>query len=183
MTTDLKVVPIANASTDEDEAILASLRIDPTQTVAAVKVLTAIQVRKPPKHEFIRVHPEWELNVSAIELKDDLDAGLFIVSPNMTPVFRQRARPYVLRPYITRASVLKLWPIRLQGADGKTNAGTCPQLRRRPRKTLLGPRRGKRKRGRVQVFEAVHQPPDPEWPADLTLGQMMKLAFIDKRGR
>jgi hypothetical protein len=80
----------------------------------------SLQVRKPPKHEFIRVHPTLEINVSAIEMKDD-DGALYLVAADMAAQLSSEAAAYVLRPYVNRAGVLRLWPIRLPRPDGKVN--------------------------------------------------------------
>src|SRR5215203_123371 len=48
---------------DPEEELLASLRLDPTQADAVAKIPVTLQTRKPLKHEFIRVHREWALNV------------------------------------------------------------------------------------------------------------------------
>src|SRR5215217_3680131 len=57
-----------------DDQDLNDLRIDPSllEGVAA-KVPLTIGVRKPPKQEFIRVHPEpaFRLTVGAIDLKEE----------------------------------------------------------------------------------------------------------------
>src|SRR4051794_2269597 len=114
---DLKLI---GANPDPDEALLNMLRLDPAKVEAAVKVPISLQVRKPQKHEFIRVHPDLELAVSAIELKDD-DVGFYLVAANMAAALSEESAAYVLRPYVNRAGVLRLWPIRLPGSDGKVN--------------------------------------------------------------
>jgi hypothetical protein len=176
MTTDLKLV---RGATDADEALLDMLRLDPTKIEAAVKVPISLQVRKPQKHDFVRVHPDIELPVFAIELKDD-DAGFYLVAGNMAAQLSEEAAAYVLRPYVNRAGVLRLWPIRLPGADGKINrwhataaTAAAHAMKRWTRVTA------NRSAGEYEIFDAQNQPPDPDWP-DLTLPDMLRLAFTDR---
>jgi hypothetical protein len=90
-TEHLKVV-----STDPDEELIAKLRLDVTQVEAVVKVPITLQCRKPPKQEFIRVHPEFELTVGAIELKDESDGGFYIVASPMMAALGEEAKGYSL---------------------------------------------------------------------------------------
>jgi hypothetical protein len=180
MNGDLELVTSPNL--DPDEALLATLRLDSAQTEAAVKVPITLQCRKPPKHEFIRVHSILELTVSAIELKDDADGGFYLVATAMAAALSDEAKPYVLRPYVNRGGVLRLWPIRLPDPDGRVmewhrSAAVAASLamRRWIRVTA------NRSLGAYEVFEAAAQPPDPEWP-EMSLADMMRLAFTE-RGR
>jgi hypothetical protein len=171
-TDHLKVV-----SSDPDEELITKLRLDPTQVEAAVKVPITLQCRKPPKQEFIRVHPELELTVGAIELKDESDGGFYIVTPSMMAALGEEAKSYCLRPYINRAGTLRLWPIRLPDPDGRVNEwhrsaaiAASFAMKRWVRITA------NRNLGGYEVFEAAHQPPAPEWP-ELSLADMLRLAF------
>jgi hypothetical protein len=185
MTTDRDFRVVAEAATiDPDEELLASLRLDPTQAEAVVKVPVTLQARKPLKHEFVRVRRELALDVSAIEIKDGEsdDAGLYLVKPHLQGALQAETVSFVLRPYVTRTAVLRLWPIRLPSSDGKQNewhrsAGIAAAramekwVRVTANKAL----------GAYELFEAANQPPEPDWPP-LSLADMMRLAFVD-RGR
>ena len=180
MNGDLKLVNAPNL--DPDEELLATLRLDPAQTEAAVRVPITLQCRKPPKHEFIRVRPDLELTVSAIELRDDADGGFYLVAAPMAAALSDEAKPYVLRPYVNRGGVLRLWPIRLPDPDGRVmewhrSAAVAASIaiKRWVRVTA------NRSLGAYEVFEAATQPSEPEWP-DMSLADMIRLAFTG-RGR
>ena len=179
MTTELKVV---SSTADQDEALLATLRLDPAKVEAAVKIPISVQVRRPSKQEFIRVHPQLEINVSAIELKEDSDGGLYLVAANMAAALSGEANAYVLRPYVNRAGVLRLWPLRLPDPDGKQNpwhrTAAVAAI-----KAMGGWVRvtANRSAGEYEVFVAPNQPPPPEWP-ETSFPDMLRLAFTD-RGR
>ena len=97
-TTDLRIVP--SNEKDPEEDLISLLRVNPAQIDASVKIPVTVQCRKPSRQEFIRVHPEWELTVAGIELKDDRDGGIYIVVPAMTAALQAEIRSYCLRPYI-----------------------------------------------------------------------------------
>src|SRR5215207_3156236 len=79
--------------TGSDEDLISKLRLDPEQLEAAVKIPVTLQCRKPSKQEFIRVHPKWELNVGAIELKEESDGGLYVVVPMMMAALGEEVLP------------------------------------------------------------------------------------------
>src|SRR3954451_7335781 len=162
---------------DPDEELLAKLRLDPTQVEAAVKVPISLQCSKPPKQEFIRVHPELELTVGAIELKDESDGGFYVVTSPMMASLGEEAKGYSLRPYINRTGTLRLWPIRLPDPDGRVNEWHRTAAIAASFATTRWVRvTANRNLGGYEVFEATHQPPAPEWP-ELSLADMLRLAF------
>jgi hypothetical protein len=167
---------------DPDEDILELVRLDPTQLDAAVKVPLTLQCQKPSRHDFVRVHPVDQVIVGAIELKDEEDGGIFVVTPEMASALGDEVKSLLLRPYINRSGILRLWPIRLPGPDGKLNewhrtAGVAADLATRKWVRVAA----NKALGAYEVCEAANQPPDPEWP-DLNLADMIRLAFSD-RGR
>jgi hypothetical protein len=177
----LKVVPPTPA--DPDEVLLASLRLDPAQSDAVVRIPITLQARKPSKQEFIRVHPEFALPVAAIELKDDSDGGLYLVAQSMMASLADEARSYALRPYINRVGTLRLWPIRLPDPDGKVNEWHRSAAVAAARAMTHWVRvSANRDVGGYECFEAVNQGAEPVFPPDLTLPAMLRLAFTD-RGR
>jgi hypothetical protein len=167
---------------DPDEDILALVRLDPSQLEATVKIPLTLQCNKPLRHDFIRVHPVHQIAVGGIELKDEEDGGLFIVTPELASDLGDEVKSFLLRPYINRGGILRLWQIRLPGPDGKLNewhrtAAVAADLATRKWIRVAA----NKALGAYEVFEAANQPPDPEWP-DLSLADMIRLAFSD-RGR
>ena len=176
-TPDLKII-----GADPDEDLLALVRLDPAQLDATVKIPLTVQCHKPPKHEFIRVHPQLQINVGGVELKDEEDGGLYVIIPAMTAELGEEVKSFYLRPYINRTGVLRLWPIRLPGPDGRVNewhrtAAVAADIATRKWIRVTA----NRSLGAYEVFEAAKAPPDPEWP-ELDLSDMIRLAFRE-RGR
>ena len=170
------------AGIEPDEDLLASVRLDPRQVDATVKIPLTLQCQKPSKHDFIRVHPVLRLDVGAVELKDEDDGGLYLVVAPLIPELGEEVKSFTLRPYINRSGILRLWPLRLPGPDGRVNewhrtAGVAADIATRKWVRVTA----NRSLGAYEVFEAVKSPPDPEWP-DLDLAEMIRVAF-ENRGR
>jgi hypothetical protein len=177
----LKVV--ATDPTDPDEAFLASIRLDPAQIEAVVKIPVTLQCRKPARHEFVRVHPTLQMTVGAIELKDDTDGGLYLVGQAMVASLGDELKMFVLRPYINKIGTMRLWPIRQPDPDGKHNEWHRSAATAAARAVEKWVRiTSNRDLGGYELFEAVNQGAEPTWPPGLDLAKMMKLAFAD-RGR
>ena len=54
-----------------------------------------------------------------MELKDEEDGGLYVIVAAMTAELGEEVKSFTLRPYVNRSGVLRLWPIRLPGPDGR----------------------------------------------------------------
>src|SRR5918993_1497183 len=81
---------------------LTSLRLDPGEAASGtVEVPTHILVRKPKRHEFFRVHPDYVLDTTVFTDKEDRESSYF-VTPAMRGPLVGEARPVLLVPAITR---------------------------------------------------------------------------------
>ena len=79
-------------------------------------------VGKPNKQDFVRVHPDPDFRLSPaalIELKDDRET--YIVTPTMAANLPGEFVPCTLFLAINRQGVLRVWPVKLPGSDGKIN--------------------------------------------------------------
>jgi hypothetical protein len=182
MTERIKLVDPATAEPKApDELDLESLRLNPSSTDGLVaKVPISIPVHKPPKHDWVRVHPHDSLAVAGIDIKEERE--LYLVDGCMMSALGAELVQCVLHPYINRLSVLRLWPVRLPAPDGRQNewhrsAGIAAALAQEhwvrvvPNQNLGG----------YEVYRTTSPIPDPVWP-EISLQQMLKIAFHD-RGR
>jgi hypothetical protein len=166
--------------TIHEEFDLAKLRLNPTDVDGqTVKTVISIPVHKPPRHDWIRVHPEESIDVGGIQLKDG-DDEFYLVSPDVLEAVAGEVSYYSLFPYINRLGVLRLWPVRLPDPDGKINEwhrtarvaaarGVSDWIRVAANRSLGG----------YEIFTARTQPPEPKWP-DLSLEDMVRIAFHDR---
>jgi hypothetical protein len=165
-----------------DELDLDALRIDASQVEGvAAKVPLTIQVRKPPKQEWIRVHPEpsYRLTVGAIDLKEE--GEFYVAGAGMREqLVGSEAAVYTLYTYINRVGVLRLWPIRQADPDGKQN-----EWHRTAEKAAEFAMRGwvrvvsNRSLGAYEIMQATVHVPDPVWP-DLSMGEIVRVALKDR---
>src|SRR5262245_61687233 len=159
---------------------LEKLRLSPTTAAAVtVKQIISVPVHKPPRHDWIRVHPQEKIDVGGIILKDG-DDELYLVDPDIAGALGDELVFFSMYPYINRVGVLRLWPVRLPAPDGKemdwhrtSRVAAALAIEKWVRVAA------NRSLGAYEVFQAAVQPPDPVWP-ELTLGEMVKLAFHDR---
>jgi hypothetical protein len=148
--------------------------------VGVQKLITTIPIRKPNKHEFVRVHPdpEFQLQTAMIEVKEDretyfVDQAIAIQLPDVVV-------PKLVVVSINRQGVLFLWPIRLPGPDGRHDNWNSSALE------ASNISQGKwikvtsnMSLGAYEVYEAVANLPEPEWP-DLSFPQIVEIACKDR---
>jgi hypothetical protein len=133
------------------------------------KLLTTVPVRKPARHEFIRVHadPRYRLSPAAIT------EGCLLPSA-------YGDTHYALFLAINRQGVPLIWPVPLPGPYDKYNAwhrkaaeaaglAMTRWVRLEPNPSL----------GTYDIFEVVGDMPEPSWP-DLPFIEILKIAFRDK---
>jgi hypothetical protein len=142
------------------------------------RLITRVMVRKPDRQEWFRVRsgPEWRVEVSALEFREDRD--WFLVLPAVRSVLLSDQLAVRLHLAINRQNQPFLWPIKLP-TDGRRNpwletaADACAEAERRWVRMVPG-------RGCYDVFTATAPDlPDPEWP-DETFNDLLRLAFADR---
>jgi hypothetical protein len=160
---------------------LAKVRL--SQDFAALtrteKLLVHVPVRKPPKHQFFRVHPgeEYRLECFVVEIDGD---DTYLVDPEFVGHMPGIARPVRLHLYVTRHGVPALWPVKLPGEDGKTNpwyesAAECADIAMEKWVRLVA----NRELGAYDVIVAEGIPTEPAWP-DKSLEELVSKAFRER---
>src|SRR3954447_4883118 len=170
--------PMTNAA-DSVFHDLAALRLDGANTsVGAVEVLTHVPVRKPNRHEFFRVHPDYRLDTTVFTDKEERES--YFVTPPMRAALVGEARPVILVLAITRQNALFIWPVPLPGEDGRRNAwtDTAQEAMRLAQEhwVRLMPDMGL---GAYRIYRAEGQLSDPVWP-DKPFEELLEIAFRDR---
>jgi hypothetical protein len=87
------------------------------------KPLISVPVRKPPKHNFFRVHPEEGYRMTLDLLLYDVDREFYLVLPDMVGLLQtldeRLVASYRVYTCVIRQGTVFLWPVRLPGDDGK----------------------------------------------------------------
>ncbi|MFZ0620804.1 MAG: hypothetical protein WAM76_02265 [Pseudolabrys sp.] len=161
----------------------AALRLDQSfaDTVGVKKHLVTVPVRKPNRHDFVRVHShlEYRLTPAAIiEVKEDRE--VYLVTPNIARELAGEFTAATLFTTINRQGVLHLWPVKLPGPDGKHNewhrsAAEAAELAMKGWIRVTA----NMSVGAYEVFEAIGDLPEPEWP-EIPLPEILKIAFSDR---
>jgi hypothetical protein len=102
---------------------LNSLRLDQHYAagVGVKKVLTIVPVRKPNRHEFVRVRAGEEWRINTLVLENKIDREMFVVSQALRDELAEELHPVVLLLAINRQADVFLWPLRLPSPDGRSN--------------------------------------------------------------
>jgi len=148
--------------------------------MAAVKpVITSVAVRKPAKHEFVRVRPgaEWRFETGCFVDKDTRE--VYLVTPELWSAMPGDVTPTGLVVAVSRNSPIPfLWPLTLPSSDGRPNRwheSGIEAARLAESQWLRSV--ADMSAGCYVPFVAAAKLAEPEWPADLTMNDLMRLAF------
>lgn len=149
-------------------------------TISVKKRLTGIQVRKPNKQEFIRVHssPDYCIQTAVLDYAEE--GQTYLVDPSLWPQLSNELIPKILYTTITRQGTIRLWPIRLPNEEGKLDDWNQSALEAAEiAKTAWIRVTSNRSAGVYEVFEAIGILEEPDWP-DLSFSELLQIAFKDK---
>ena len=167
---------------DPEEELLASLRLDPAQADAVAKIPVTLQTRRPLKHEFIRVIGSGRL--TSVRSRSKTARATTPASMSSSRTYRARCRPRrralcfgPMSPGLACCACGRSGsPTRMGGrTNGTARPGSPP-----PWPWRMGSRDRQQALGGYELFEAINQPPDPEWP-ELSFGHAA--ARLLDRGR
>jgi len=184
MNSKLNVVEgaLAESVAKSDPFDLSNLLLDQSfaESIGVRKLLTTVPARKPSDQDFMRVHPDpaYRGNFAMIELKDDRE--LYLVTHGMAGELSNEAQPYTLFNAINRQGVVRIWPVRLPGLDGKTNewwrsAREAAELATKQWVRL----KANMSLGAYEMFTAEKTIAEPVWP-ELPFQELLRIAFKDR---
>ncbi len=85
------------------------------------KYTVKVPVRNPHRHQWIRVHAEWELEVQIFEDKDTANKEVYLVGPKALEALAGEWTRKILYVYIDRRGDVFFWPITLPDENGMWN--------------------------------------------------------------
>jgi len=147
---------------------------------AAVPVLAEVQVSRPDKTSFVRVHPDPAYRMEAFILEVKRES--YLIKPGLEEQLSNE--PAMSRKLLVLAvdqdGTVVLWPIRLPGDDGRIDSWNAAAAEAAKRAMTEWIRLKPNQRvGRYDVSSAIDQSPVPKFP-DLTLREINKIAFANK---
>ena len=170
----------ANNRSPDPFANLELLRLSQDFAAAANvrPMLTTIGVRKPNKHEFVRVRPgeEWRFQTGTFTQKESRET--YLVAPDLWSAMPGEIQPTLLVVAISRQSPVPfIWPLPLPGADGRPNrwheAGIEAARLAESKWVRVVADMGA---GCYVPYAAQGDLPAPTWP-DMMMPELMRLAF------
>ena len=168
------------AENDMFDPARLKLSQDFSTIIGVKKRVTVIQVRKPSKQEFIRVHPndDYCIETAILEFKEDSET--YLVDPTLWNDLSGELIPKIMYTTINRQGVLRLWPIRLPDEEGKLDDWNQSALESADMaKTAWIRVSSNRSAGMYETFEASGNLDEPKWP-EMTFTEILKIAFKGK---
>ena len=171
--------PVSNDPFDPSNLAKMKLSQDFAAMAAVKPVITSVAVRKPNKHEFVRVRPGsvWRFETGCFVDKDTRE--VYMVTPELWPVMPGDVTPTALVVAVSRNSPIPfLWPLTLPSSDGRPNRwheSGIEAARLAESQWLRSV--ADMSAGCYVPFVAAAKLPEPEWPADLTMSDFLRLAF------
>jgi hypothetical protein len=148
----------------------------------AKKVLLEVDVRRPGKDEFFRVHPERTFRLGPVAIISNRDdRTTYIVDPTLARSANLQHTTAILYTCINVDGVLFLWPVTVPGSSGgsvlawHTSAVVATEKAMKNWIKLVPDLKAKN----YVAFIAQGDIPEPEWPP-LTMGDIVKLALKER---
>jgi hypothetical protein len=152
--------------------------------IQSKEVLTTVRIVKPGKELYIRVHPDPEMEFITYTLgtKDGhfpIDPDVFEAIREKVPDFHKHASCVSLRPYITNKGTISLWPLKRESPfsiGGNSYNLSAFNVADRGRVQWLRVTTDT-DRGMWLGFDPEERLPEPTWPTDLTMEQLLIIAL------
>jgi hypothetical protein len=161
---------------------LATLRLDPSflETAGVKKVLATVPVGRPNAQDFVRTHPgaEYRNTFAVVEWKEDRE--FYVVVPAVAAELSGECVSVALYTCINRQGVVRLWPVKLPGPDGRVNEWHRSQAEAAELAIDCWVRiKANKSLGAYDIFKAVSTIAEPEWPTE-TFQQLVRIGFRDR---
>ena len=142
------------------------------------KLLTVVPVRKPLKHDFVRVHPDPGFRMSPagiVELREERE--VYLVMPHLAAELAGEYRFMTLYMAVNSKGVPFIWPIPLPEEGGRKNlwAESGHEAAAHAVKSWVRVT-ANMSLGAYEIKRATTLVADPEWPA-MPFGELLKIAF------
>jgi hypothetical protein len=144
-----------------------------------------VRAKKPRPADFFRIHPDYELNCYAIELKDEQDE-FYLVSDQIAEMLTGGDEPELtvtyrkLLLYLTRQNVVGIWAIKTEDLSGKldsysVSALECAQTAKHTWIRIVADRHC----SRYRMTQAMSDFGEPRWPNE-SFEKLIDLAYKGK---
>ena len=138
-----------------------------------------MSVRKPGKHEFVRVRPgkNWQLLVAVIESSEDRE--LWVVVPELAKTVSEEVATVLLRLAVNLNGVPFLWALKIS-RDGKSNPWNQSAMVAAETAITRWVRvLSNQTAGQYNIVAAKNELTEPKWP-EMSFTEILELAFKDR---
>ena len=159
---------------------ISNLRLnqDFDAVVGVKKKLVTIPIRKPTRQEFIRVRPgdEWTLDTAVLELKQEKE--FYLIAPDLWQEIYDDLQPRRLVLTMSRQKVLAVWPLALPDSSGRLHSWGLSALEGAEMAEEHWVKlQSNQSLGAYELFVGAEDLPEPVWPEEYTLQQILDIAF------
>jgi hypothetical protein len=174
--------PLGNGAADPSDPFADPSKLVMSQDFArqtgVEKLLTIVPVRKPAKHDWVRVHPDPEFRMSPagiIDLREEREA--YLVLPHLAVDLSGEYRFMTLYFAVNRQGVPFIWPVPLPEEGGRKNlwAESGHEAAAHAMKSWVRVT-ANMSLGAYEIKRAPTMIAEPEWP-DMSFGELLKIAF------
>lgn len=152
------------------------LKPDFAEDIGVARVLVMVPVRKPKKQEWVRVHPDPQMQAEVLILEDEINKEPFYLHPGLKEALGTECKPMSLHLAITRQHALFLWPCQIQNPEERPNHWHTTRRDAVERAKVKWTQvRANQAQGYYDILESNVEA-EPKWP-DLTFKEIFKLAF------
>lgn len=138
--------------------------------------IVTVPIRKPDKHEWVRVHTTHRFETALLENKQDRE--IFAVDQDLWSSLQAELVPKILFLSVSKQGNLFLWPIRLPGEDGRIDHWNESAMRAA---TLAQSKwirvMANMSAGYYDVRTPVADLGPAEWPENVSFDALVEIAF------
>lgn len=159
------------------------LRVTPEYLAQAgvVKLLVTVPVGRPHPQEYFRVHPDPALRTTLATLEWAEERQFYVLTREILPCLPGEYVNVALYTAINRQGSIRLIPVKLPGSDGRVfeaHRAMTEAVERAMTRWIRVKWNNSLKS--YDVFQASLSIPEPEWPPDLSLRELLKVGFRDR---
>ena len=160
---------------------LESLQLNQSfaDTLGVKRVRTHVPVGKPDRFEWMRVHPDpsYRGQFAIIKVKNDRET--YLVPPAMTGELAAECVPAIVYTAVSSRGVVRLWDVRLPGADGKDMAWWKSQRQAAAAAETKWTRIWANMDLKANEYETSESTAKPMFPEESFL-ELLKIGFVDR---
>ncbi len=179
------IEPVKPEAATPDPFDLDALRIDPEAGGfgSVRRIVTHVPVRKPGKQQFVQVHPETELPVELLVLKEEGEH--YLIAPTLHGQLPEDTTLATLHLTVTPQQVLSIWPVVIPGDPPNawhTSAVEAANHARGSWVRIIADRH----LSAYRVEQAQGSLPEPVWPEELgttpraMMQEAVRIAFRER---